>query len=106
MKRNFRKTLSLLIAAAFILVCALPAFALPAFDGGRTVPEGYNEHDYQKCLAFLETEDENGVKNGEKLSESYDPYDPETWGVHEEADYDCIWPEVPIAYGRSTASTG
>ena len=96
MKRNLRKTLSLLIAAAFILVCALPALALPAFEGVRTVPEGYNEHDYQKCLAFLETEDENGVKNGEKLSEDYDPMDPGTWGVHMESDPYDWWEEYEV----------
>lgn len=93
MKRTFEKLFSALIAAAFILVCALPALALPAAGGIRTVPEGYNEYDYQKCLAFLETEDENGVKNGEKLSENYDPLDPATWGTHEEFDLDVFYTE-------------
>ena len=93
MKRTFEKLFSALIAAVFILVCALPALALPAAGGIRTVPEGYNEYDYQKCLAFLETEDENGVKNGEKLSENYDPLDPATWGTHEEFDLDVFYTE-------------
>ena len=53
-----------------------------------TVPEGYNEHDYNKCAAFLEQADENGVKNGEKLFDIYDPSDPSTWGDFEEWDDD------------------
>lgn len=47
-------------------------------------PEGYNEHDYQKLVAFLEQTDNEGVKNGEKLSDNYDPADPTTWGA-------CVW---------------
>lgn len=43
-------------------------------------PEGYNEHDYQKLVAFFEQPDENGVKNGKKCSDNYDPTDPTTWG--------------------------
>lgn len=39
----------------------------------------YNESDAAKARAFLEIEDENGVKNGEKISESYDPDDPGSW---------------------------
>ena len=58
------------------------------FTGGEVAehptPEGYNEHDYQNMLAFLETADENGVKNGDKLAAlyygSYDPDDPQSWG--------------------------
>lgn len=42
------------------------------------IPE-YDEHDTAKLLAFLEQEDENGVKNGEKLNENYDPNDISTW---------------------------
>ena len=42
-------------------------------------PDGYNDHDYQKMVAFFEQTDENGVRNGEKLSEDYDPTDPGTW---------------------------
>ena len=40
----------------------------------------YNAHDFEKCRAFLEQTDANGVKNGDKISENYDPNDPETWG--------------------------
>lgn len=45
----------------------------------RDVPSGYSEHDYNKCAAFLEQEDENGVKNGTKLNADYDVSDPTTW---------------------------
>ncbi|MBR0136520.1 MAG: hypothetical protein IJM18_09970, partial [Clostridia bacterium] len=48
-------------------------------EPGWTVPAGYNEYDYNKCAAFLEQTDENGVKNGEKMGSSYDPNDPGTW---------------------------
>ncbi len=43
--------------------------------------EYYNEHDYQKLKEFLEQKDENGIRNGDKLSASYDPDDPESWGT-------------------------
>lgn len=43
----------------------------------------YNEYDVAKLRAFLEIEDENGVKNGEKVNRfsdvAYDPDDPSTW---------------------------
>ncbi len=44
-----------------------------------TVPEGYSEYEYNKLAAFLEIEDEDGVKNGVKLNEDYDVDDPSTW---------------------------
>ena len=39
----------------------------------------YNEHDMEMILAFLETKDADGVTNGAKCFEGYDPEDPETW---------------------------
>jgi len=43
-----------------------------------STPAGYDEHDYQKLVAFLELP--NGVgKNGNKISVNYDPQDPTTW---------------------------
>ena len=45
-----------------------------------TVPDGYSEYEYNKLAAFLEIEDEDGVKNGTKLNSSYDVNDPDTWG--------------------------
>lgn len=38
-----------------------------------------NEHDYNAVRSFLEIKDENGVRNGEKMNEYYDPDDPTTW---------------------------
>lgn len=43
-----------------------------------TVPEGYNEHDYDALAAFLETESD-GKKNGRRLNPGYDPAYPNTW---------------------------
>ena len=94
-----KRTITSVFAAVLALVMALavvPVSALPRFEVKEgpaptwTVPEGYNAHDYTKCVEFLEQADENGVKNGEKLSGSwtdnefipgnYDPNDPLTWG--------------------------
>lgn len=36
-------------------------------------------HDYSLVRAFLETADDSGVKNGQKLNPDYDPDDPATW---------------------------
>ena len=72
-----------IIAAVFVVLniaSALPAIALDESTTRYPTTEGYNDHDYQKLVAFLEQTDEEGVKNGEKLSEDYDPNDPETWG--------------------------
>ena len=53
--------------------------------GGEVeVPGGYCEQDYLKLYAFLETADADGVKNGTKLNEDYDPTDPTTWGTTNE----------------------
>ena len=38
-----------------------------------------NETDCRLVLAFLEIEDENGVKNGEKINPGYNPLDYNTW---------------------------
>ena len=78
----------ILIAAVLALLMVMPvilqsgglAFAESTTRQFRTAPEGYNEHDYNKLIAFLEITDENGIKNGEKLSAGYNPDDPETWG--------------------------
>ena len=60
-----------------------------------SVPEGYCEQDYLKLYAILEMADANGVKNGTKLNENYDPTDPTTWGTTNE-NYD---PEDPLTWG-------
>ena len=59
-----------------------------------SVPEGYDEQDYLKMYAFLEMADADGVKNGTKLNEDYDPTDPTTWGTTNE-NYD---PEDPTTW--------
>ena len=55
------------------------AFIGAAPDG--EVEQVFNEDQVAKLRAFLETEDANGVKNGEKISEDYSPNNPGTWGV-------------------------
>ncbi|MGN0767156.1 MAG: leucine-rich repeat domain-containing protein [Christensenellales bacterium] len=73
-----KKRIAALITAALLSVCMMPLSSLA--DGTRyPTPDGYNENDYQKLVTFLELVDENGARNGEKLSESYDPLDPATW---------------------------
>ncbi|MBQ6107472.1 MAG: hypothetical protein IJK97_04615, partial [Thermoguttaceae bacterium] len=37
-------------------------------------PEGYNDNDYQKIVAFLDQADSNGVSNGSKCTFRYDPF--------------------------------
>ncbi|MBO4563207.1 MAG: hypothetical protein J5772_06310 [Clostridia bacterium] len=76
-----RRIISLLIALAMtaVLFPGTGVFAIGSRDAHPT-PEGYNDHDYQKLVAFLEQTDPTGVKNGVKLSAGYDPADPATWG--------------------------
>ena len=79
-----KRILAAVIAAVFAVLnvaSALPVFALAESTTRYPTPEGYNDHDYQKLVAFLEQTDEEGVKNGEKLSENYAPNDPTTWGT-------------------------
>ncbi|MBO4306035.1 MAG: hypothetical protein J5890_02480, partial [Clostridia bacterium] len=80
-----KRILAAVIAAVFAVLnvaSALPVFALDESTMRYPTPEGYNDHDYQKLVAFLEQTDDEGVKNGEKLSENYDPNDPATWGTY------------------------
>ena len=84
-----------IFAGLLVMALALSLFAAPATAAGADktfaaprstsgepveVPKGYNVNDFTKLSAFLETTDGNGVKNGAKLSESYHPADPSTWG--------------------------
>ncbi|MBR5947135.1 MAG: hypothetical protein IKZ82_00620 [Clostridia bacterium] len=81
LKTAFAAALALMMALALVHFSALPSSEAKAEAAPTwTVPEGYNEHDYNKIVAFLEQTDENGVKNGTKLSETYDPNDLATWG--------------------------
>ena len=53
---------------------------------------GYNEHDMQRILAFLETVDKDGVTNGKKCFDDYDPEAPSTW----HAEYaNIVWSDGP-----------
>ena len=76
------------VIAAVLLVLVMLGSAMPIQLAAEAMtppttryatPDGYNDHDYQKMVAFFEQTDENGVRNGEKLSEDYDPTDPGTW---------------------------
>ena len=78
------KVIAAIVAAVFAVLSitsALPVIALAESATRFPTPEGYNDHDYQKLVAFMEQTDEDGIKNGEKCSENYDPTDPETWGT-------------------------
>ena len=80
-----KRVLAAVIAAVFAVLnvaSALPVFALNESTTRYPTPEGYNDNDYQKLVAFLEQTDDEGVKNGEKLSDNYDPNDPATWGTY------------------------
>ncbi|MBR3381774.1 MAG: hypothetical protein IKG85_01875 [Clostridia bacterium] len=78
MKRVF----TVLLCALFIMGAVPVSFARTERETRFDTPAGYNANDYQRCAAFLEQEDESGVKNGEKLSDTYDPNDPDSWGVY------------------------
>ena len=77
------RIVSAIIAFVLVISCALPALAAVEAPSRASAPDGYNENDYQKAVAFLETVDENGEKNGEKIvsffNGNYSPSDPESW---------------------------
>ena len=78
-----KRILAAVIAAVFAVLnvaSAMPALAFVETTPKYAPPAGYNGHDYQKLVAFLEQTDESGIKNGDKLSNNYDPMNPETWG--------------------------
>ncbi|MBR0156645.1 MAG: hypothetical protein IJM20_03885 [Clostridia bacterium] len=83
MRMNLLKKLAACALALLFAVTVLPAaFTAKAADVEPlwTVPSGYNEHDYNALASFLEQTDASGVKNGEKLSSTYNVNDPSTWG--------------------------
>lgn len=79
MNKTSKAALSLALAVLLALA-SLPVYA-KTISPDWTVPDGYNAHDYGKCVAFLEQTDASGVKNGTKLNSSYDPSNPESWGI-------------------------
>ena len=82
MKRKLKAIAAVLLVLVMLgsaMPMQLAAEAMTSPTTRYATPHGYNDHDYQKMVAFFEQTDENGVRNGEKLSEDYDPTDPETW---------------------------
>ena len=103
MKRKL-KALAAILLVLVMLGSAMPmqlaAEAMTPPTTRYATPDGYNDHDYQKMVAFFEQTDENGVRNGEKLSENYDPTDPGTWREYD-GDYcrgDITWTTVAGEY--------
>ena len=88
-----KKSVSILISALMLLslFLSLPVFAVGVYDA----PAGYSEHDYQKLVAILEQTDDSGIKNGVKISPSYDPEDPETWYDAMEG-LGAVWTDEPV----------
>ena len=82
MKRKL-KVIAAILLVLIMFISAMPmqlaAEAMTPLTTRYATPDGYNDHDYQKMVAFFEQTDENGVRNGEKLSENYNPTDPGTW---------------------------
>lgn len=77
-KRMFAAFIAVLMALA-VMPLSLTEGAAPA-EPARTVPEGYNAHDYNAIVAFLETQSTvDGKTNGEALFEDYDPSDPSSF---------------------------
>ena len=82
MKRKLKAIATVLLVLVMLgsaMPMQLAAEAMTPPTTRYATPDGYNDHDYQKMVAFFEQTDENGVRNGEKLSENYDPTDPGTW---------------------------
>lgn len=82
MKRKLKAIAAVLLVLVMLgsaMPIQLAAEAMTPPTTRYATPDGYNDHDYQKMVAFFEQTDENGVRNGEKLSENYDPTDPGTW---------------------------
>ena len=87
-----KRTLAILLAIMMLLSLAPAAFAgtgashtVKAYEPRRvrgaaaSAEDELDPHDLSMVRAFLETADENGVKNGVKLNPDYDPGDPATW---------------------------
>ena len=86
-------TICALLLAVLLLMTALPLSAASALANESnssekklqliepywSIPNGYNAHDYNKIVSFLEQTDGNGIKNGSKINDNYDPNDPSTW---------------------------
>ena len=87
MKRKLKAIAAVLLVLVMLgsaMSIQLAAEAMTPPTTRYATPDGYNDHDYQKMVAFFEQTDENGVRNGEKLNEDYDPTDPETWREYDD----------------------
>lgn len=99
MKKSICTALAVILAfsMAFGILPVSAQTSYPVEPGRFTqyseVPAGYNAHDYNKCVSFLELTDENGVRNGTKVTSGYDPADPTTWGSTWAGDF-FAWVEV------------
>ena len=87
MKRKL-KVIAAMLLVLIMFISAMPmqltAEAMTPPTTRYATPDGYNDHDYQKMVAFFEQTDENSVRNGEKLSEDYDATDPGTWWKYDD----------------------
>lgn len=94
MKRKL-KVIAAILLVLIMFISAMPiqlaAEAMTPPTTRYATPDGYNDHDYQKMVAFFEQTDENGVRNGEKLSENYDPTDPGTWWEADSSEIGVEW---------------
>jgi len=103
MKRKLKAIAAVLLVLVMLgsaMPMQLAAEAMTPPTTRYATPHGYNDHDYQKMVAFFEQTDENGVRNGEKLNEDYDPTDPGTWRGYD-GDYcrgDITWTIVAGEY--------
>lgn len=85
--RSSRSIFCLLVLSLVIVVGAITPSEALAYE----TPAGYNDHDYQKIVAFLEQKDETGVKNGQKLADDYAPENPPTWGTDKWGNNNIVW---------------
>ena len=76
---NIRKIIGAAVAVMMLFAFIPVSLNRASADADWIVPEGYDEYEYGQVAAFLEIEDENGVKNGVKLNEDYDVNDLSTW---------------------------
>ncbi len=56
-------------------------FASVKYAPGGAAAAEYDEYQAGKLREFLELTDDNGVKNGEKVSQLYNPQNPASWNV-------------------------
>ena len=86
MRTIWRKAVSVAVACIMLLsIVSLASLAAPEAHAELPLTD-YHENDRAKLSAFLEIEDENGVKNGVKVNSNYNAEDPSTWGASWNAD--------------------